>query len=59
MARDRLRDSEISNCDIFAEIENVTINGVDIGPLIDAELNRRDPDRAAMRPADAEGFRRA
>jgi hypothetical protein len=54
-----IRDSEFSNCDISAEIENVTINGVDIGPLIEAELNRRDPDRAAMRPSDAAGFRRA
>ncbi len=28
-------------------------------PLVEAELDRRDPDRAAMRPTDPEGFRRA
>ena len=37
----------------------MTINGVDIGPLIEAELDRRYPDRAKMRPADPAGFREA
>jgi len=37
----------------------VTVNGVDIGPLVDAELNRRYPDRVKMRPADPAGFREA
>lgn len=45
--------------DIYGEIENVTINGVDIGPLVDAELDRRYPDRARMRPTDPAGFREA
>jgi hypothetical protein len=31
---------------------NVTINGVDIGPLVEAELDRRRPDRVKMRPED-------
>jgi hypothetical protein len=35
------------------------VNGVDIAPLIDAELNRRMPERAMMRPDDSGGFRRA
>ena len=54
-----LRGVELGNVDISGEIENVTINGVDIGPLIDAELNKRYPDRAKMRPADPAGFREA
>jgi len=37
----------------------VTINGVDIGPLIEAELNRRMPDRAKMHPTTVEGFQEA
>ena len=37
----------------------MTINGVDVGPLIEAELDRRYPDRAKMRPADPAGFREA
>jgi uncharacterized protein YjbI with pentapeptide repeats len=54
-----MRGVELGNVDITGEIMNVTINGVDIGPLIDAELNRRYPDRARMRPADPAGFREA
>ncbi len=54
-----MRGVELGNVDITGEIMNVTINGVDIGPLIDAELDRRYPDRAKMRPADPAGFREA
>jgi len=52
-----MRGVELVDADIHGEIENLTINGVDIGPLIEAELNRRYPDRAKMRPADPAGFR--
>jgi uncharacterized damage-inducible protein DinB len=54
-----MRGVELGNVDIYGEILNVTVNGVDIGPLVDAELNRRYPDRAKMRPAGPEGFREA
>jgi uncharacterized damage-inducible protein DinB len=54
-----MRGVELVNTDIHGEIMNVTINGVDIGPLIDAELNRRYPDRAKMHPQDPAGFREA
>ena len=54
-----MRGVELAGVDITGEIENVTINGVDIGPLVSAELDRRDPDRVKMRPADAAGFREA
>ncbi len=35
------------------------MNGVDIAPLVEAELNRRMPERARMRPDDPDGFRAA
>src|SRR5215813_1229075 len=54
-----MRGVMLVGVDIHGEIEDLTINGVDIGPLIDAELNRRYPDRAKMRPADPAGFREA
>src|SRR6516165_1430055 len=54
-----MRGVELANADIYGEIVNVTVNGVDIGPLIAAELDRRYPDRAKMRPADPAGFREA
>lgn len=51
-----LRGVELGNVQIYGELENVTVNGVDIGPLVEAELDRRYPDRAAMRPSDPAGF---
>jgi hypothetical protein len=54
-----MRGVELVGVDIHGEIENLTINGVDVGPLINAELNRRYPDRAKMSPADPAGFREA
>ena len=54
-----IRGALLVNVDIDGEIENVRINGVDVVPLVEAELNRRYPDRAKMRPADADGFRQA
>lgn len=54
-----MRGAELKNVDINGDIENLTINGVDVWPLVDAELNRRYPDRAKMRPTDPAGFREA
>ena len=50
---------ELNDVEITGEIEGVTINGVDIGPLVEAELNRRMPDRAKMHPNTVEEFREA
>ncbi len=54
-----MRGVELFNVDIHGEIENLTINGVDIGPLVNAELDGRYPDRAKMRPTEPAGFREA
>jgi uncharacterized damage-inducible protein DinB len=59
MTRVSMRGVELVDVDIDGEIINVTINGVDVGPLIEAELDRRDPDRVKMRPGDPAGFRGA
>src|SRR3954453_459164 len=40
------------------DLEDVVINDVEVAPLVDAELNRRDPERALAHPSDADGFRR-
>lgn len=50
---------ELSDVVINGELQHVIVNGVDIGPLVEAELNRRDPERAKMRPTDPDGFRDA
>ena len=57
--RARLRGVELVDVEISGEVQNVVVNGVDIGPLIEAELNRRMPERAKMRPTSAAGFRAA
>jgi len=54
-----MRGVELVDVDIHGEIVNLTVNGVDIGPLVNAELDRRYPGRAKMRPADPAGIRDA
>lgn len=54
-----IRGAWVSDVDISGHIENVRINGVDVAPLIEAELNRRYPGREKLRPTDADGFREA
>ncbi|GIH02376.1 hypothetical protein Rhe02_04430 [Rhizocola hellebori] len=55
----RMRGVEMVDVDIRGELQNVVMNGVDIAPLVEAELNRRMPERAKMRPDDSDGFREA
>lgn len=54
-----IRGAWLQRVEIDGYLEQVTINGVDVGPLVEAELDRRDPDRTLVRPTDADGFRRA
>lgn len=55
----RLRGVDLYDLDISGDLHNVVVNGVDIGPLVEAELNRRTPERAKMRPTDPDGYREA
>jgi len=55
----RMRGVELVDVDISGEVQNVIVNGVDIAPLVEAELNRRMPQRAKMRPDDSDGLREA
>jgi hypothetical protein len=54
-----MRGVELVDVDITGELRNVTVNGVDVAPLIDAELDRRYPERVQMRPTTVAGFREA
>ncbi len=45
-----IRGSFLVNVDISGDVENLVVNGVDVVPLVEAELNRRYPDRSKMRP---------
>jgi len=50
---------ELYDVHVDGDLRNVVLNGVDVVPLIEAELDRRDPDRPRMRPTDPAGFREA
>jgi uncharacterized protein YjbI with pentapeptide repeats len=54
-----IRGAALVDVDISGDISNLRVNGVDVEPLVEAELNRRYPDRPKMRPTDADGFREA
>lgn len=38
-------------------VQGMTINDVEVAPLVEAELDRRHPERLALRPTDAAGAR--
>ena len=45
--------------ELTGEIRNLLVNGVDVAPFVEAELDRRHPERSLMRPTDPAGFRLA
>jgi uncharacterized damage-inducible protein DinB len=55
----RLRGVDLWDVSIDGELRNVRVNGVDVAPLVEAELDRLEPDRAKMRPDSPDGFREA
>lgn len=55
----RLTGVVLEDAVIDGDIGGLVVNGVEVAPLVEAELDRRHPDRALMRPTDAEGFRAA
>ncbi len=54
-----MRGVELVDVHVDGEIHHLVVNGVDVAPLVEAELDRRDPDRARMRPTTPDGFREA
>ncbi|WP_305784490.1 DinB family protein [Symbioplanes lichenis] len=54
-----IRGAYLTNVAISGELENVTVNGVDIGPLVQAELDRREPQRKLLRATTPAGLREA
>jgi hypothetical protein len=51
----RFIGSVLIDVEIDSLVRNVTINGVDVVPLVEAELDRRHPERLALRPTDVAG----
>ena len=55
----RMTGVEVPDLEIYGELGRLVVNGVDVVPLVEAELNRRMPERAQMSPTDVAGFRDA
>src|SRR6266542_2967808 len=49
----------LTNADIDGDIRGLRVNGVEVAPLIAAELDRRYPERTRLRPTTPEGMRGA
>jgi uncharacterized protein YjbI with pentapeptide repeats len=55
----RLTETYLMGADISGDIEGLKLNGVEVEPLVQAELDRRYPDRVKLRASDAAGLREA
>jgi hypothetical protein len=55
----RMRGVLLFGADIDGAIDGLVVNGVEVGPLISDELDRRHPERTKLRPTDASGLREA
>ena len=49
----------LTDADLDGDITGLRVNEVEIGPLVEAELDRLHPERAAFRPTTADGLREA
>jgi DinB superfamily/Pentapeptide repeats (8 copies) len=54
-----ITDAWLFDSDISGDIRGLKINGVSVEPLIDAELDRRHPERLQLRPTDVAALRAA
>jgi uncharacterized protein YjbI with pentapeptide repeats len=52
----RITDGWLRNADISGFIEGLRVNGVEVAPLVGAELDRRFPERVKLRAAEPSGL---
>lgn len=55
----KITDAWFYNADISGDLEGLRLNGVEVAPLVLAELERRVPERAKLRAVDPEGMAEA
>lgn len=55
----RITAAAFEDVDLEGWVSGLRVNGIDVGPLVEHELDRRHPNRAKMRPTDPDGFRHA
>jgi hypothetical protein len=55
----RITDGWLLNADISGFIGGLRVNGVEVAPLVQAELDRQFPERVKLRAGDPQGLREA
>lgn len=55
----RITDGWLRNADISGFIGGLRVNGVEVAPLVEAELDRQFPERVKLRATDPEGLAEA
>ena len=55
----RITDGWLRNADISGYIDGLRVNGVEVAPLVEAELDRRFPERVKLRATDPQGLAEA
>jgi hypothetical protein len=55
----KITDGWLRNADISGVIDGLRVNGVDVAPLVQAELDRRFPQRVKLRATDPQGLAEA
>ncbi len=53
----RIRSGDLTRAELDGEIDGLRVNGVEVAPLVEAELDRRYPERAALGARDADSMR--
>jgi DinB superfamily/Pentapeptide repeats (8 copies) len=53
----RIRGADLTGAELEGEIDGMRVNGVEVAPLVEAELDRRHPERAALGARDADSMR--
>ena len=59
LSRARMYGVLLTGANLDGDITGLVVNGVEVAPLIEAELDRRHPERIALRATTPEGLRAA
>jgi uncharacterized protein YjbI with pentapeptide repeats len=52
----RITDAWLKDADVSGYVKGMTLNGIEVWPLVEAELNRRTPERAKLTARDPSGL---
>lgn len=55
----KISDARLFNVEISGLVGNLSVNGIDVSAYVEAELNKRHPERLLLAPFDPDGMRSA